>query len=119
MQKFPNEVLGSLRTHLEGEKTRMSARINELSTQDPFRDPERVTDNAATDTEASEESNHDRVSALVDQLREQLSAIDGALSRIADGTYGFCTHCGAMIDTDRLAIVPTATLCLACEHKKK
>jgi RNA polymerase-binding transcription factor DksA len=35
------------------------------------------------------------------------------------GTYGFCVECKQMIDTDRLAILPTATLCLMCEQKKK
>lgn len=118
MQSFPNDVLEQIRIALEEEKTRVSARTDALLAQDPFSDHDRVSDNAASDAEASEESNHDRYVALVDQLKAQRTTIDVALIRIANGTYGFCTNCGTMIDTDRLAILPTATLCLSCERKK-
>ena len=118
MQNFPSDVLSDLRVHLEEEKTRLVARIEELSKQDPFTDMDRVNDNAASDAEASEESKHDQYAALADQLKSQLGNIDTALIRIGNGSYGFCTNCGDMIDTDRLAIVPTATLCLSCEQGK-
>jgi DnaK suppressor protein len=56
---------------------------------------------------------------MVEELTKKRSEIDAALVRIADGTYGFCTSCKDLIDTDRLAILPTAILCLSCEQKKK
>jgi len=119
MQSFPNDVLNELRKHLEDEKKRTSDRIAQLSAQDPFSDPDRTNDNAASDSEASEESSHDRFAAMVEELKSRLADIDAALGRIADGTYGYCTNCKKMIDTDRLAILPTATLCLTCEREKK
>lgn len=119
MQSFPSDVLSTIKKHLEEEKNRVAGRINELRAQDPFSDPDRANDNAASDAEANEESSHDRFAALVLQLTGQVVQIDDALSRIAAGTYGFCTNCTDMIDTDRLSILPTATLCLACEQKKK
>ncbi len=119
MQSFPNDILNEIKKHLEEERAHISARIGELSQQDPFSDPDRLNDNAASDREATEESSHDRFEAMVDELKETLGEIDGALDRIARGTYGFCTNCAQMIDTDRLAIIPTATLCLACEALKK
>jgi RNA polymerase-binding transcription factor DksA len=118
MNQFPAETLSEIKAHLLDEQARLAARIEELSGQDPFSDPGRATDNAASDTEASEESNHDRVSALVDELKKQAEDVALALGKINDGTYGFCTECGTMIDTDRLAIHPTATMCLQCEMKK-
>ena len=118
MNQFPVDTLVNIKAHLEEEKLRLLSRISELSVQDPFSDPGRTNDNAASDTEASEESNHDRVFALVTELKTQLIDVEKALSKIADGTYGFCTQCGLMIDTDRLAINPTATMCLSCEAKK-
>ncbi|MBI4999343.1 TraR/DksA C4-type zinc finger protein [Candidatus Gottesmanbacteria bacterium] len=33
--------------------------------------------------------------------------------------YGICERCGKMIDTDRLAVMPAAELCLECEKKKE
>ena len=117
MQQFPKDILAELKKHLEEEKNRLAKRISELHGQDPFTDPDRTNDNAASDMEASEESNHDRVSALVDELTAQVSNIDASLTHIADGTYGFCSVCGNMIDTDRLSVMPTATLCLT--HEKE
>ncbi|MBI5619775.1 TraR/DksA C4-type zinc finger protein [Candidatus Gottesmanbacteria bacterium] len=119
MDAFPSDVLVTIRQHLEEEKVRIAGRIAELQVQDPFSDPDRTNDNAASDTEANEESSHDRFAALLEELKGQLTAIEAALERIAKGTYGFCTNCGEMIDTDRLGILPMATLCLVCEQKKK
>lgn len=119
MQSFPSDVLDHLRKALEEEKSRTAVRIAELYAQDPFTDRERVNDNAASDTEASEESNHDRYAAMVDEMKARVYALDEALLRVGNGTYGYCTICGEMIDTDRLAILPTATLCLDCEKKRK
>ena len=119
MVGFPSELLEELRLHLEEEKKKLVAQMRDLSAQDPFSDPDRVNDNAASDSEASEESSHDRCVAMLDELKVKLSHIDSALARIGDGSYGFCSNCREMIDTDRLAILPTATLCLFCERKKK
>ena len=119
MQSFPKDLLIEIRKHLEEEKNRISSRIDELSAQDPFSDPERTADNAASDAEASEESSHDRFSAMVEELKLKQTDLTHAIKRIGMGTYGFCEECGAMIDTDRLGILPTATLCLSCEQKKK
>ena len=119
MQSFPRELLERMRLHLEQEKKKLVKEMSNLSAQDPFSDPDRVNDNAASDSEASEESSHDRFAAMLDELKIKLANIDSALARIADGTYGFCSNCHEMIDTDRLAILPTATLCLSCEQSKK
>ena len=119
MQSFPSELLNELRLHLEAEKKKLVGEMRDLSAQDPFSDPDRASGNAASDSEASEESSHDRFAAMLDELKAKRSDIDAALVRIGNGTYGFCSNCHEMIDTDRLAILPTATLCLSCEQKKK
>jgi DnaK suppressor protein len=41
-----------------------------------------------------------------------LAAIDGALLRIDEGTYGICERCGREIGVERLRVVPYATLCI-------
>ena|SRR3989344_6563730 len=116
---FPPEVLEEIKKHLEEEKKRLQAQITDLSAQDPFADTDRLVDNAASDTEAKEEFNHDRFEAMINELRGDAESVDAALSRIKKGTYGFCTNCRKLIDTDRLAAVPTATLCMNCEAKRK
>ncbi len=119
MQSFPSELLSEIRKQLEKEKTELENRINELMKQDPFSDPDRLSDNAASDRDADEESSHDRYAALTDELKKKRKDLDDALMRVSDGTYGFCTVCNSMIDTDRLMILPTAELCRTCEEKKR
>lgn len=45
---------------------------------------------------------------------KKIEEIKSALLRIADGTYGQCTKCGAWIPEGRLEFVPTATKCANC-----
>lgn len=45
-----------------------------------------------------------------------LFAIDAALGRIEDGTYGKCVNCGAQIPAERLEAMPWATLCIDCKR---
>lgn len=119
MQNFPSDILKTIKDHFEEEKKTLTERINALAQQDPFSNPERTNDNAASDMEASEESDHDRVAAMVDELKKKLESVEEALVRIDNGSYGTCVECGSMIDTDRLSVLPMATLCLSCEQKKK
>lgn len=119
MNAFPKDLLVDIRKHLEAEKEDLTKRIAELTVQDPFSDPERASDNAASDTEAAEEADHDRNAAITDELKQKFTEISDAIARIDDGTYGFCTNCRSMIDTDRLGILPMATLCKTCEEVKK
>ena len=118
MNKLNPTDLNSIRILLEEEKKKIVSRISELTLQDPFSDPDRLNDNAASDMEASEESNHDRFQALLSELKEKLVELDGALVRIGNGSYGVCTQCGSDIEQERLRILPTAVLCLSCEKKK-
>ena len=82
MNKFTQAYLDAIRSQLEEEKKNITVRISELTLQDPFSDPDRLNDNAASDMEASEESNHDRFQALLSELREKLGELDDALVRI-------------------------------------
>lgn len=46
-------------------------------------------------------------------------AIDDALRRIEDGTYGKCVNCGAPIPEERLEAMPWATLCIDCKRREE
>ncbi|MBU1500205.1 TraR/DksA C4-type zinc finger protein, partial [Patescibacteria group bacterium] len=46
-----------------------------------------------------------------------LIRIRKTLTRIKLGRFGICEECKHMIDPDRLAIDPTATLCIDCAKK--
>ena len=48
-----------------------------------------------------------------------LAAIDGALQRIADGTYGTCRDCGGGIAIERLDALPYTTQCIDCKRREE
>jgi DnaK suppressor protein len=48
--------------------------------------------------------------------RGQIASIDRALSRINDGSYGYCEMTGEPIGIKRLTIHPTATLCVEAQE---
>jgi RNA polymerase-binding transcription factor DksA len=50
--------------------------------------------------------------ALTDQARHHLVEIDGALERVATGTYGLCEVCQEPIGGPRLEARPTARACV-------
>ena len=47
-----------------------------------------------------------------------IGAIDAALMRIDDGTYGRCASCGESINGERLEALPWATLCIECQRRQ-
>ena len=46
-----------------------------------------------------------------------LAAIESALRRIDEGTYGTCISCGEQIRYERLEATPWASLCIDCKRK--
>jgi DnaK suppressor protein len=43
--------------------------------------------------------------------------LEAALRRMEEGTYGLCEACGQVIESERLAALPTAALYIACAHQ--
>lgn len=110
-------MLNPLKDYLKKEEKKLKKQKSELVKEDPFNDQDRVNDNAAIDAEAAEEFGHDRVSALKLEIDKTLIRIRKTLTRIKLGRFGICESCQKMIDTDRLAIDPTATQCIDCAKK--
>ena len=48
-----------------------------------------------------------------------LQAIDEALRRIDQGTYGICRDCGEPIADARLSAIPWTRVCISCKEKQK
>ena len=47
-----------------------------------------------------------------------LQAIEEALRRIDDGTYGVCRDCGEPIASARLNAIPWTRVCITCKEKQ-
>ena len=54
---------------------------------------------------------------LEDNAESVLAAIESALRRIDDGTYGTCQRCGKQIAPERLEALPYAELCIDCKRE--
>lgn len=46
--------------------------------------------------------------------KDELEAIERALQKMEQGSYGICESCGAAIALKRLEILPATRICLAC-----
>jgi DnaK suppressor protein len=49
----------------------------------------------------------------------ELTQVEQALARMADGSYGACVDCGRPIPQARLYAYPTATRCVACQERRE
>ena len=54
--------------------------------------------------------------SLANAVRGRIRQVERALLRLADGEYGWCEGCGEAIPPARLAVYPSATLCVACKQ---
>src|SRR3954451_6387309 len=52
----------------------------------------------------------------LDRESNMLRNVRGALSRIADGSYGTCLHCEEEISPKRLNAVPWTAYCIKCQE---
>jgi DnaK suppressor protein len=53
---------------------------------------------------------------LEENSEHVLAAIEEALSRIEEGTFGTCVRCGRAIAEERLEAIPYATRCIDCKR---
>ena len=53
---------------------------------------------------------------LEENSEHVLAAIEEALSRIEQGTFGTCVRCGRAIAEERLEAIPYATRCIDCKR---
>ena len=57
------------------------------------------------------------VTARTADIRSRmLREVEGALKRVAGGSYGLCEGCGAEISLARLKAIPWARYCLLCQE---
>lgn len=56
---------------------------------------------------------------LTDRDRDKLLAIDDALARIEDGSYGVCDGCESDIAEARLEALPFTRLCINCQAERE
>jgi DnaK suppressor protein len=53
------------------------------------------------------------------QAQQQLIEVELALTRIANGDYGYCLECGEPVATARLQVQPFVKLCIDCQSNRE
>jgi len=56
---------------------------------------------------------------LVNNEHERIRAIDEALRRIDEGSYGICESCSRHIEVPRLKALPFVRTCISCQSEKE
>jgi RNA polymerase-binding transcription factor DksA len=108
-------TLDRLRAELESDRS-LQLHLLEEHGADPYSDL--VTDIGIEDEsgadagQATEERSE--LLAQLDLARQRVHAIDEALTRMDDGTYGTCVDCGEIIPVERLEIRPLSVRCVRC-----
>jgi DnaK suppressor protein len=70
----------------------------------------------ARDDDEDESHEDDVISRTAEAEDHELVAIDNALERIQEGTYGQCESCERIIPIARLEVLPNATHCIDCQR---
>lgn len=103
--------LQALRTHLL-EQLRQQ-RGGEVSRAEAAADARSIAQGDWAQTDAE----RDLAVALEERELAELNQIAAALARIADGSYGECTACGADVGVARLQANPVAERCMVCQTR--
>src|SRR5678815_2632276 len=106
LQARRRELIAEIRHEMEGGEDENAARLrDEYDGLDPHDD--RAIGDWVRDVGMAQSA---RESA-------ELQAVEAALKRIADDTYGECVDCGEMIARARLDANPAAARCIACQQR--
>jgi len=68
---------------------------------------------------ASEERDREINFILTDRDRGKLQAIEDALDRVEEGSYGLCESCEAEIAEGRLLALPFTRVCVQCQSDRE
>lgn len=106
LKKFRETLLGMKGQLLEDLPDRLKQEVE--STKDEGRD---------TYDLASDERDREINMILNDRERSKLLAIEDALARLSEGSYGECEECGEDIGVGRLKVMPFTRLCVRCQEE--
>jgi DnaK suppressor protein len=98
----------NIRAQLEAQRTELAARSGRLEAElaEPL--------SADWEEQAVQREDDESLDAQASLIDRDIAAIDAALGRIDNGSYGICAVCGEGIAEARLAAMPTTTRCVAC-----
>jgi DnaK suppressor protein len=67
--------------------------------------------------QAGDERDRELSLLLTGRDKEKLAAINEALEKLKEGTYGICEECGDKVGQGRLKVMPLAKYCVTCQSR--
>ena len=108
-----------LRARLESEREHLIQELEQLrASVRPADERREGSPFGKREEEATEAADLETRLEMERRIRDQLTAVEHALAKFEDGTYGFCDVCGQPINPERLEALPQASLCLDCKAKQ-
>ena len=116
MLKLTRTNFEKIKNALLKQEKEMEAEIKSLEQDDPVNSLN-MAESSEPGTDSWVADTHGRVMAMKQSLGDALKRIKNSLAALNTGKYGKCQNCGNPIESERLAAMPTATLCIACSKK--
>lgn len=105
-----------LRSRLETERERLVRESEQLrASVRPADERREGSPFGKREEEATEAAELETRLELEKRIIDQLAAVEHALAKFEEGTYGLCDSCGKPIGPERLEALPQASLCLDCK----
>jgi len=115
---YSDEQLNELRGDLDKRRAQL---VDEIRDELARSGEQRYIDLAGQVADAGEASVADLLvdvdNAMAVRDVRELRAVERALERIEEGSYGECSDCGGDIGYPRLKAYPTASRCIQCQTK--
>jgi RNA polymerase-binding protein DksA len=113
---YSKKELDDLRGRLEDERSHLREQLSAIQEATFAATQSDISGEVSLDDENADAGTftyeRERDLSIENNVRDLLSKIDRALSRMAEGTYGSCSRCGKPIEKARLKALPYVDLCI-------
>ena len=108
----------ALQTILIGKRQEVLRELQDNVNQYFIQDQQRYSDSVGdVGDQALMNRERERSLVLMEMRNRKRQALDEALIRLREGSYGICQECGVDINDKRLQAVPFAKLCVECQSR--
>jgi DnaK suppressor protein len=113
--------IDQIRLSLQARYDELSAEYEDAVTQSQVLRLVEVGDTAGDDQADSgtKTAERDTAQSLLRTILDRRAQFEHALTRLAEGSYGWCEGCGSAIPVERLEIFPAATSCVGCKQTRE
>lgn len=113
-QKSQREENKAIKKFLVNMRGKLIAEISKNLTPETLSAPTEIGD---VIDQAGDERDRELSLLLTDRNKEKLLAINEALEKLKEGSYGICEECGEKIGAGRIKVIPLTKYCVNCQSR--